>query len=71
MDQNEIQAQAQELQTRFLELLSKNMFVIVPEMVTIANSLRELQNQCNHNFTNGICEFCTLLEVDFQKGDRT
>lgn len=40
------------------QLMDPTIFVLNPRINEINNEIKTLQAQCNHNFVNGICEFC-------------
>ena len=39
-------------------LLDPTTFVLNPRIEEINLEIAKLQNECKHNFVNGICEFC-------------
>ena len=40
------------------QLLDPTTFVLNPRISEIDKEIRALQAKCEHNFVNGICEFC-------------
>ena len=40
------------------QLMDPATFVLNPRISEIDKEIRELQAKCEHNFVNGICEFC-------------
>ena len=40
------------------KLIDPATFVLNPRINEINNEVKKLQEQCKHNFVNGICEFC-------------
>ena len=39
-------------------------FVLNPRIGEINKEIKELQAQCQHNFVNGVCEFCYRGDSD-------
>ena len=40
------------------QLMDPTTFVLNPRISEISQEITELQAKCQHNFVNGICEFC-------------
>jgi prefoldin subunit 5 len=40
------------------QLMDPTTFVLNPRIQEINKEIRALQAKCEHNFVNGICEFC-------------
>lgn len=40
------------------QLMDPTTFVLNPRIHEIDKEIRALQAECEHNFVNGICEFC-------------
>jgi prefoldin subunit 5 len=40
------------------QLMDPTTFVLNPRIGEISQEITELQAKCQHNFVNGICEFC-------------
>ena len=40
------------------QLMDPTTFVLNPRISEISQEITKLQAQCNHNFVNGVCEFC-------------
>ena len=40
------------------QLMDPTAFVLNPRIQEINKEVKMLQRQCEHNFVNGICEFC-------------
>ena len=54
----EIKVKIDELNEQLETLIVPGTFVLSKEVKDIQNCITNLQNQCKHNFVNGICEFC-------------
>ena len=54
----EIKKRIDELSLEAERLLDPSTFVLNPRIVEINKEIIELQKQCEHNFVNGVCEFC-------------
>lgn len=48
--------------SKIKELLDPSVFILQPEVQILIEENEELQSICNHNFINGICEFCGKVE---------
>ena len=46
------------------QLMDPTIFVLNPRNQEIDKEIRALQAKCEHNFVNGICEFCYRGECD-------
>ena len=46
------------------QLLDPTTFVLNPRIGEIDKEIRTLQAECEHNFVNGICEFCYRGDCD-------
>jgi hypothetical protein len=46
------------------QLIDPTTFVLNPRISEISQEITKLQAQCNHNFVNGICEFCYRGDCD-------
>jgi hypothetical protein len=46
------------------QLMDPTTFVLNPRISEISQEITKLQAQCNHNFVNGICEFCYRGDCD-------
>ena len=40
------------------QLMDPTTFVLNPRISEISQEITKLQAKCQHNFVNGICEFC-------------
>ena len=40
------------------QLMDPTTFVLNPRIQEIDKEIRALQAECEHNFVNGVCEFC-------------
>ena len=58
----EIKKRIDELRWQLEEAFSPDMFTLNPEVVRINNEIETLQNECNHHYVEGQCEFCYHLE---------
>ena len=54
----EIKKRIDTLNQEVEQLMDPTTFVLNPRIGEISHEITELQNQCTHNFVNGICEFC-------------
>ena len=54
----EIKKKIDELSLEIESLMDPTTFVLNPRIGEIDKEIRALQSQCNHNFVNGVCEFC-------------
>lgn len=55
---NEIKEKIDALNKEIEQLLDPSTFVLVPRIKEINTEIKNLQSQCQHNYINGICEFC-------------
>ena len=44
------------------EALKPNIFILNNTIIDLQKEIWELQNQCEHNFINGFCEYCYKAE---------
>lgn len=58
----EIKNKIDALRLELEEALVPGMFTLNPEVVRINKEIEVLQNNCNHHFVEGQCEFCYKLE---------
>lgn len=54
----EIKKRIDELSLEVEQLLDPTIFVLNPRIGEIDKEIKALQAQCQHNFVNGVCEFC-------------
>ena len=54
----EIKKRIDELSLEAEKLMDPTTFVLNPRIVEIDKEIKELQSKCQHNFVNGVCEFC-------------
>ena len=54
----EIKKKIDELSLEIEKLMDPTTFVLNPRIGKIDKEIRELQAKCQHNFVNGVCEFC-------------
>ena len=54
----EIKKKIDELSLEIEKLMDPTTFVLNPRIGEIDKEIRELQAKCQHNFVDGICEFC-------------
>ena len=54
----EIKKRIDELSLEAEKLMDPTTFVLNPRIGEINKEIEALQQQCKHNFVNGICEFC-------------
>jgi hypothetical protein len=40
------------------ELFDPTSFVLNPEVVKLEKEIEELQTKCEHNYVDGVCEYC-------------
>ena len=48
------------------KLIDPTTFVLNPRIGEISKEIAQLREQCNHNFVDGVCEFC--YQEDEQNG---
>ena len=58
----EIKDKIDALRLELEEALAPGMFTLNPKVVRINKEIEALQNNCNHHFIEGQCEFCYKLE---------
>lgn len=54
----EIKMKIDALNQEIEQLMDPTTFVLNPRIGEIDKEIRDLQAKCEHNFVNGICEFC-------------
>ena len=54
----EIKKKIDELSLEVEQLMDPTTFVLNPRIGEIDKEIKALQAQCQHNFVNGVCEFC-------------
>ena len=54
----EIKKKIDELSLEVEQLMDPTTFVLNPRIGEIDKEIKVLQAQCQHNFVNGVCEFC-------------
>jgi hypothetical protein len=54
----EIKKRIDELSIEIEQLVDPTTFVLNPRINEIDKEIKELQAKCNHNFIDGICEYC-------------
>ena len=62
MTKEEIKSKVLYNNAKIKELLDPSVFILQPEVQLLMEENEELQSICNHNFINGICEFCGKVE---------
>ena len=58
----EIKAKIDNLRWQLEEAFTPGVFTLNPEVVRIRNEISMLQNECEHHYVEGQCEFCYRLE---------
>lgn len=58
----EIKKQIDDLYLELEDLVIPDSFILNPKIAIITQKITKLQEQCKHNFVDGICEFCYLEE---------
>ena len=58
----EIKEKIDALRLELEEAFAPGMFTLNSEVVRINKEIETLQNNCNHHFSEGQCEFCYKLE---------
>lgn len=58
----EIKQQIDQLNQELEKAIAPGTFALNSNVVAINNKIAELQNQCNHHFIDGKCEFCYAEE---------
>ena len=58
MTGNEIFSLVTEKKQEIEDLFDPTTFVLNPRIHEIDKEIRALQAECEHNFVNGVCEFC-------------
>ena len=59
----EIKITIDELNAEFEEIITPGIFTLNKRIGEIKKEIEFLQNQCQHNYVNGICEFCRKEEA--------
>lgn len=54
----EIKMKIDALNQEIEQLMDPTTFVLNPRIKEIDKEIKMLQNQCRHNFVDGVCEFC-------------
>ena len=54
----EIKKKIDELSLEVEQLMDPTTFVLNPRISEIDKEIKALQAQCQHNFVDGVCEFC-------------
>ena len=54
----EIKKKIDELSLEVERLMDPTTFVLNPRISEIDKEIKALQAQCQHNFVDGVCEFC-------------
>ena len=60
----EIKRKIDELSLEAEKLMDPTTFVLNPRIGEIDKEITELQAKCQHNFVNGVCEFCYRGDSD-------
>ena len=60
----EIKMRIDALNQEIEQLIDPATFVLNPRINEINHEVKSLQAQCNHNFVNGVCEFCYRGDCD-------
>ena len=58
----EIYAKVQILEAEIEELFDSSTFVLNPQITELENKIKELQEQCEHEYLHGVCKFCRKEE---------
>ena len=58
----EIKNKIDELNAELEKMIDPTTFVLNPQAVVIMDQINHLKRECDHNFVNGICEFCYAEE---------
>ena len=58
----EIKARVSQLTEELNRVITPGIFTLNGRVGEILDELESLQKRCNHNFVNGICEFCEKEE---------
>ena len=58
----EIKEKIDNLRWELEQVITPGTFILNPEVVRINKEIAILQNQCQHNYVDGQCEFCYHLE---------
>ena len=60
----EIRIKMNQLSEEAERLMDPTTFVLNPRIVAINQEIEELQSKCQHNFVDGMCEFCNLEAIN-------
>ena len=60
----EIKKKIDELSLEVEQLMDPTTFVLNPRISEIDKEIKALQAQCQHNFVDGVCEFCYRGDSD-------
>lgn len=58
----EIYAKVQKKEAEIEALFDPSSFVLNPQIVQLENEIKELQEQCEHEYLRGECKFCKKSE---------
>ena len=58
----EIREKIEQLTAELKEVFDPSTFVLNSRTTEILMEIGELQEQCNHHYVDGMCEFCKLEE---------
>lgn len=58
----EIRKRIDECNEKIEEVFNPTQFVLNSETVELMEEIAKLQLQCEHNFVDGVCEFCDMEE---------
>lgn len=58
----EIKEQIDKLNEEVENMATPDIFTLNSKVAAIMCKINNLQNQCKHNFINGVCEFCYVEE---------
>jgi hypothetical protein len=47
-----------EKKSKIEDLFDPTSFVLNPEVVKLEKEIEELQTECEHNYVEGVCEYC-------------
>ena len=62
MTKDEIRNKVLFNETKIQQLLDPSIFILQPEVQKLEKEIVELQNQCEHEFKDGICTICGKAE---------
>lgn len=58
----EIKRQIDEINEKVENMIDPCSFTLNPTVVGLMCKISKLQEQCEHHFVNGVCEFCYIEE---------